>query len=270
MPWFMDRIKSGVFEVVNPFNRQTRKVCVTPAHVHTIVFWSKDFSQFLKHNYGEKLQKAGYHLFFNFTVNSEAPLLEPNVPTLDVRLKQLKQLCNRFGPDTINWRFDPICYCNNRKGAIQDNLHDLTRISEKAAVSGIKRCITSFMDPYSKIKKRLASIPAFSFSDPPLKKKKHTILKMEKALAVYKINLKLCCEKEILEALPEDTTVASSACIPNDLLVELFGGELNLKKDAGQRTSKGCGCKVSVDIGSYQHHPCYHNCLFCYANPTSK
>ncbi|MEE9497365.1 MAG: DUF1848 family protein [Desulfobacterales bacterium] len=33
---------------------------------------------------------------------------------------------------------------------------------------------------------------------------------------------------------------------------------------------KRCGCKISVDIGSYHHHPCYHNCLFCYANPTSR
>ena len=137
-------------------------------------------------------------------------------------------------------------------------------------MSGIRRCITSFMDPYSKIKKRLASLPEFSFLNPPLKKKKHTILKLEQALAVYQLNLKLCCEKEILDALPENSSVTQSACISNDLLVELFGGNLALKKDTGQRIKKGCGCKISVDIGSYQHHPCYHNCLFCYANPVSK
>jgi DNA repair photolyase len=26
-------------------------------------------------------------------------------------------------------------------------------------------------------------------------------------------------------------------------------------------------CGASKDIGSYNLHPCRHNCLFCYANP---
>ena len=270
MPWFMDRIKSGYFEVVNPFNQQIRKVPALPAEVHTIVFWSKNFHLFLKENCGKKLQKTGYNLFFNFTINSESPQLEPQVPPLDARLDQLKQLCNQFGSRAVNWRFDPICFFKTPDGMVRDNLNDLDRIAEKAAELGIQRCITSFMDPYPKIKKRLAALPGFSFSDPPLKTKKEIILKMERALTAGKIDLRLCCEKEVLDALPSDSTVTESACIPNDLLVALFGGTLSLKKDTGQRIQKGCGCKVSVDVGSYHLHPCYHNCLFCYANPTSK
>jgi hypothetical protein len=272
MPWFMDRIKSGSFEVVNPYNRQARKVPATPAEVHTIVFWSKNFHSFLKKSCGKKLQKAGYNLFFNFTINSESPRLEPHVPPLDVRLDQLKQLCDQFGSRAINWRFDPICFFKTRShdGIVQDNLSDLDRIVEKAAKLGIKRCITSFMDSYPKIEKRLAALPGFSFSDPPLKIKRQIILKIEKVLASGNTNLKLCCEKDILDALPDNTSVTQSACIPSDLFVELFGGNLTLKKDTGQRIQKGCGCSVSVDIGSYHLHPCYHNCLFCYANPTSR
>ena len=177
MTWFMEQIKSGVFEVANPFNRQVRKVAATPADVHTIVFWSKDFGLFLKENHAKKLQHAGYHLFFNFTINSSAPLLEPHVPPLEVRLKQLEQLCERFGSDVINWRFDPICFFRSRKGALQDNLHDLKRIAEKAAECGIRRCITSFLDFYPKIDKRIAALPGFSFSDPSLDTKKPRFLK---------------------------------------------------------------------------------------------
>ena len=270
MPWFMAGIKSGFFEVVNPYNRQTRMVPATPAEVHTIVFWSKDFGLFLKEHYGEKLQKTGYNLFFNFTINSESPQLEPHVPPLGVRLDQLKQLCDQFGSRAINWRFDPICFFKTHNSIVQDNLSDLDRIAEKAAEYGIKRCITSFMDPYTKIEKRLANLPGFSFFDPPLKTKRRVVLEIEKRLAGGKINLKLCCEKDVLDALPANTSVTQSACIPSDLLMELFGGNLALKKDTGQRIQKGCGCKVSVDIGSYHLHPCYHNCLFCYANPTSR
>jgi hypothetical protein len=50
--------------------------------------------------------------------------------------------------------------------------------------------------------------------------------------------------------------------------MDIYGGHLSLRKDTGQRVKAGCGCKVSADIGSYRQQPCYHNCLFCYANPT--
>ena len=198
MPWFMDRIKIGFFEVVNPYNRQTRTVPATTEQVHTIVFWSKNFHPLLKNNLGSKLQKAGYHLFFNFTINSESPLLEPHVPSLDSRLEQLVQLCDQFGPGAVSWRFDPICSFTTRhhKGVVRDNLDDLERIAEKASETGIKRCITSFMDAYPKIDKRLEALPGFSFSDPSLKVKRQIVLKMEKILAAGNIKLKLCCEKE--------------------------------------------------------------------------
>jgi hypothetical protein len=270
MPWFMGRIKSGFFEVVNPYNRQTRVVPATPAEVHTIVFWSKDFGPFLQENHGKKLQKAGYNLFFNFTINSESPQLEPHVPPLRVRLNQLKQLCDQFGSRVISWRFDPICFFKMHNSIVRDNLGDLDHIAEKAAEYGIERCITSFMDHYTKIEKRLAGLPGFSFFDPSLKTKRRVVLEIEKRLACCNINLKLCCEKDVLAALGANTSVTQSACIPSELLVELFGGTLSLRKDSGQRIQKGCGCKVSVDIGSYHQHPCYHNCLFCYANPTSR
>ncbi len=89
MPWFMDRIDKGYFEVVNPYNRRTSIVPATPAEVHTIVFWSKNFGPFITGRYGEKLIDAGYHLFFNYTLNSESPLLEPNLPPLQTRMSQL-------------------------------------------------------------------------------------------------------------------------------------------------------------------------------------
>jgi hypothetical protein len=81
------------------------------------------------------------------------------------------------------------------------------------------------------------------------------------------IGLQTCCEKDLQKALPKDSPVSRAACISSTLLMSLFGGNLSLKADAGQRKQSGCGCQKSVDIGSYHLHPCYHDCLFCYANP---
>jgi len=270
MPWFMRQIKRGFFEVINPFNQRVSRVPATPQKVHTIVFWSKNFGPFLDQNYGEQLLKQGYHLFFNYTVNSDDTDLEPNVPLLSKRLGQLEHLCQRFGADTINWRFDPLCFFKTGQGPLRDNLHDFSRIATKATECGILRCITSFMDHYPKIRRRLSTRPGFEFIDPPSKKKLNILSRLEKELSVGNIQLFVCCEKKLLEALPRSSSVTGSACIPGVLIQKLFGGRISLNKDAGQRVKAGCGCTRSTDIGSYRLQPCYHNCLFCYANPASR
>jgi len=269
MPWFMEQISKGFFEVVNPFNQRVSVVPATVNKVHTIVFWSKNFGPFIDKGYGRQLLKLGYHPFFNFTINSESPDLEPYVPPLNERLGQLEYLSKHYGSDAVNWRFDPICFYKTGQGALQSNLNDLSAIAENAAKWKISRCITSFMDHYPKIRRRLSSRPGFEFVDPPLPEKVKTILDMETRLAALNIRLFTCCEKDLIEALPATSSVTHSSCIPNDLLMELYSGHLSLRKDTGQRVKAGCGCKVSVDIGSYRQQPCYHNCLFCYANPTS-
>lgn len=269
MPWFMEQIRQGFFEVVNPFNQRVSVIPATVDRVNTIVFWSKNFGPFVDQGYGPQLQKLGYHLFFNFTINSDNPDLEPNVPPLSDRLVQLSKLSDSYGPRAVNWRFDPLCVYRVGQGRQRDNLNDFPIIAEHAAASGISRCITSFMDHYPKISRRIASRPGFEFVDPPLSEKVNTILEMESRLAALEISLFTCCEKELVLALPASSSVAPSSCIPNDLLAELYGGPLSLRKDTGQRVKAGCGCKVSVDIGSYRQQPCYHNCLFCYANPKS-
>ena len=268
MPWFMEQIRKGFFEVVNPFNQRVSIVPATADRVHTIVFWSKNFGPFIDKGFGPQLQKRGYHLFFNFTINSDNPELEPNVPPLNERLEQLAHLCSHYGPRAVNWRFDPLCFYMAGQGPLQDNLKDFSVIADRAAASGITHCITSFMDHYPKIRRRIASRPGFEFIDPPLSEKLNTILEMETRLAALNIHLYTCCEKDLIQALPVTSSVAPSSCIPNDLLMELYGGQLSIRKDTGQRVKAGCGCKVSADIGSYRRQPCYHNCLFCYANPT--
>ena len=267
MPWFMSQIRQGSFEVTNPFNRKKRQVSATPEDVHTIVFWSKNFGPFLRRKDGEKLLASGYHLFFNFTINSASDLLEPNVPPLAKRLAQLDELARRFGTDGINLRFDPVCLFKYQ-GRQQDNLSDFSKIIASAGECGIKRVITSFVDLYAKVTKRARRIPGFAFEPINREKKKPLILAMKKICDQADITLTTCCEQALLDELPPSSGIKGAACIPNDLFMALFGGKVSLKKDYGQRVKEGCGCKTAVDIGAYDRHPCRHNCLFCYANPS--
>lgn len=262
----MKGVENGGFEVENPYNRRITRVPATPEAVHTIVFWSKDFGPFLKGGYGETLAARGYHLFFNFTINSHCPELEPRVPPLNRRLDQLESLCKRFSPRAVLWRFDPICFYNTPGGS-RDNLGDFDQIAAAASRAGIERCVTSFLDLYRKIQKRTENRPGISFVSPDLEKQKETLLELQARLRPLGISLYTCCEKEALEALPPGSGILPSACIPGRLLTQLCGSGVSLRKDTGQRASAGCGCTVSSDIGSYRAHPCHHDCLFCYANP---
>ncbi len=269
MDWFMHGIREGCFEVVNPFSRQVSRVDCTVENVHTIVFWSKNFQPFLENGYGERLRKAGYHLFFNFTVNSPSTRLEPGVPDLSRRIQQLECLCRRFDPGTVTWRFDPIIFNTDSSGTAGNNLGSFVEIADAAAGAGITRCVTSFLDIYAKVKRRVAGVPDLTLVDPSDEEKCRLLLQMEKTLSDRKISLSTCCEASLMKKMPRSSTISASSCIPSHLLAELFGGHISLQPDRGQRVKQGCGCGLSVDIGSYSKHPCYHDCLFCYANPVS-
>jgi hypothetical protein len=264
---FMKAIHRGFFRVTNPFNQKESLVMATPDKVHTIVFWSKDYTNFLKGHFIKSLRDFGYNLFFNYTINSRDYLLEPCLPSLDHRLTQLETLAGIVGPDAIFWRFDPICFYRGEDGKICHNRSDFLKIADVASDLGIQTCITSFLDIYRKVQKRLSCVPGFSFLDPTIENKIKILLEMAQELKRRNINLLTCCEKQILESIPPDSGIKASSCIPNHYLAKLYGPNVSLKKDTGQRIKFGCGCRSSVDVGSYRHQPCYHNCLFCYANP---
>ncbi|MBC2704520.1 DUF1848 domain-containing protein [Desulfobacula sp.] len=273
LDWFMDRIKLGFFNVINPYNKTIKKVEVSRDSIHSIVFWSKNYDAFIKAKAGEKLNELGFNLYFNFTINSESSLLEPNLPPLRKRLEQLNELASLFGPEKISWRFDPICfYETGDNGSAKNNLSDFSIIAGQASKLGIKKCVTSFFDNYTKIRRRLKFLcqknhRSVFFTDPSMDKKTAVIHRMEKHLAATGITLSLCCEKELFANLDTDTRIRQNSCVDGNLLKTLFKGHPEIKRDYGQRSKQGCNCTKSIDIGSYEEHPCFHNCLYCYANP---
>jgi DNA repair photolyase len=273
MDWFMGHINLGFFNIINPWNKTIKKIEVSRDDVHSIVFWSKNYDAFIEAKAGEKLTQLGYNIYFNFSINSEISLLEPHLPSLKKRLEQLNKLASLFGPQKISWRFDPICfYQTGDKGPEKNNLSDFAMIAQKASKLGIKKCVTSFFDNYPKIQRRLKFLfqndhQTVFFIEPSMDKKRQVIHRMEKHLATAGIRLYLCCEDKVFSTLDTDTMVRQNSCIDGNLLKTLFKGHPEIKRDYGQRSKQGCKCTKSIDIGSYDAHPCFHNCLFCYANP---
>lgn len=267
--WFLDRIEKGYFAVTNPFNRQSRRVDATPKDIHTIVFWSKNYGPFLGLEAHKILARKGFHLFFNFTINTPLKELEPGLPDLSSRLEQIRRIAREFSPVQIAWRFDPICFYE--KGSkVFNNLDAFEYIAGQLSQLGIKQCITSFYDPYKKVSARIQRMggsggPGLKFIDPGVERRADIIRSMAQFLTPLGMALSLCCEKELMDAAGLHADASPNACINGHLYKTLFGGEPEIRADYGQRRKKGCKCTKSFDIGSYEDHPCYHNCLFCYA-----
>ena len=272
-PWFLDRIQKGRFNIKNPYTRKVRTVPVSPDKIHSIVLWSKNYAPFLDLKADQTLTNLGYKLYFNFTINSTAPVLEPFIPCLESRLEQLALLADRYDPRQIAWRFDPVCFFKDRRGNIHNNLEDFPAIARFAAKLKIPKCVTSFYDPYKKVENRIrysrdSDTADIQFMDPDLETKITVIQRMAAVLEPLNIGLFLCCEPDLFQAAEKKGVcgIKENACIDGPLLKEIHGGELDLGRDYGQRYKKGCRCRRSIDVGSYEDHPCYHNCLFCYAN----
>ena len=189
------------------------------------------------------------------------------MPPLAERIRQITELAQRHDPQAITWRFDPLCFFRrSNRAAFHHHLDALETIADALAAAGIRRCVSSFVDLYPKVRKRLRGTD-LALVDPPLAVKVETLSAMAAALRKRQIVLHVCCEQTILDALSAGTGIRSGACIPGPLLAALFGGGFAMKKDPGQRRSQGCTCNIAADIGSYRQQPCYHDCLVCYANP---
>lgn len=265
LDWFMASVEKGEVLVDHPYTHITQAVPLTPETVHTLVFWTKEIGPFLKGECDRILRDKGFHLYFNLTINSESSILEPGVPPLEKRLADLGELCRRVGPHAVTWRFDPICHFQDSQGKRHDNLHDFSRIARTARDAGIRRCITSFVDLYPKVIRR-ARAAGIELTTPPIRDKVALVLRLNRELQGLGIDLFTCCENELQAALPFGSGITPAACIPGPRLAQLYGGDISLARDTGQRRSAGCGCTKSRDIGSYTRHPCPTNCLYCYAN----
>lgn len=269
-PWFLKQIQQGYFTIQNPYNKKVTKINALPGEIHSIVFWSKNFGPFLELQADQILVEKGYKLFFNFTINSRSLLLEPGLPKLEKRIDQARLLCRRFGPDKLSWRFDPICFYRQDNKQIENNLTDFTMIADAMADMGISRCVTSFYDDYQKIQTRLCRLslqskPHNFFVDPKIEDKQKLVQQMADYLESKNIRLYLCSEKSLFSTLGLFSSIQESSCIDGRLLKKLYGGNPETRRDYGQRSRQGCRCTKSIDIGSYIDHPCFHNCLFCYA-----
>lgn len=243
--WMMNRLRSGFVLTANPFNaRQVSKVPLSPRLVDMIVFWSKQPEPMLK--YLNELDDMGYVYFFQYTLTGFGSDMEACLDDTERRIDTFLALSERLGPMRVDWRFDPVLFCEGYP--MEEHILRFERLARRLAPY-TTRCIFSFADPYVR-----SSSWIHPASDQEQKCFAQQIAAIAKSL---RLPLYTCCEKGDFS----DLGIGHASCIDQKKIEHILGAPIRARKHAGQRN--GCGCIESVDIGAYD--TCVHRCAYCYA-----
>jgi hypothetical protein len=289
--WFINRVRAGWCEWVNPFNaNQIQRVKFDKTRV--FVFWSKNPRPLMQ--YLDELDQRGYHYYFQFSLNDyEAEKLEPGVPRKSERIATFLELADRYGPERVIWRYDPLLISPSLPAdELLGRMLDLYQYLKGAT----RKLVISFADinAYSAVQKNLANLSQ-SFREPTLDEAKYLARGLMPLMQDTNGGLEIatCAEKWDLT----QWGIGKNRCIDDELLRRIFKDDAKLQqflgksamtsnvhqdlfgdhqpaqsvafhkhplRDPGQLSREECGCVLSKDIGAY--NSCMHLCTYCYAN----
>ena len=249
--WFLNRLQAGYVLSKNPMNpAQIKRISLSPDEIDCIVFWTKDPLNMMDRL--PLIDKLGYRYYFQFTLNPYGKDIEANLRDKADIVETFKQLSEHISSDRLVWRYDPIII--NEKYTVEYHLSSFAAACRQLQ-GYTKRCIISFVDDYKKLSK---AVRDFIIRDISEDTQHYLAGRFANIAAGYGIELRACCEK--LDFTTDG--VKPAACIDKELIENICGYELNLKKDKNQRS--GCTCAESTDIGIY--NTCKNGCIYCYAN----
>ncbi len=228
--------------------------------VHSLVVWTKNPQNMLLHPELSRILTEMDQVYVLLTVTGlGGTALEPHAPTIDFVFTQLPQIIDLIGsPRRLAIRYDPLIdliyqdkvrICNVDMNLFEEVLH-------RAHDLEIKRMIVSYVTIYQKVEKRL-SRKGFRVVEHPLGEmidfiKNRMMPRAEKS----SMKLSTCVRPDLTHR----------GCIDGETLMQLHPAQepCSVAKDPSQRDA--CHCTKSLDIG--QWFSCYHNCLYCYGNPS--
>ncbi len=261
--WLAAALKAGGVRVRGPRGR-IHDVDLDPCSVHTVVLWSKDFSNLIRNASGLRDLLGRYdQLYLHFTVTGLGGTpVEAGSPPASAALAQLPVLTGLVGcPERVTVRFDPLVFWREGEKT-RSNLELFGTVADAAAGCGVRDLRMSFAQWYPKARARAAA-RGFAYVDPPEAEKRALAEQLAAEAAARDLALHACTQP-FLAGVPG---LRHSGCIDGRLLERLHprGEPVSRRKDAGQRL--GCLCTGSRDIGSYAQ-ACPHGCVYCYANPS--
>lgn len=247
--WFLNRVQAGFVDVRNPMNiHRVSRIDIRPEVVDCIVFWTKNAGNIIPH----LDQLKDYKYYFQYTINPYNKLIEENVPLKKYVVENFRLLSEIIGPNRVIWRYDPILLTD-----MIDVDYHLRYFEElaKRLKGHTNRCVISFVDLYKKTVSNTRELMMKEPTDMEMHFLAHNLSSIAKD---YGMEIFSCSESIDLDF----DGVRHGCCIDRNLIEEIVGYKIDVKKDKNQR--KECGCVESVDLGAY--NTCLHACKYCYAN----
>ena len=250
--WFFRRLKEGYVCTRNPMNpKQVSRIKLSPDMVDGIVFWTKNPAPML-----DRLPELeGYPYYFQVTMTSYGPDLEPGVPGKnDVVIPAFQALSREIGPERVIWRYDPVLL--SPKYTTEYHARWFEAMARKLA-GYTDRCVLSFLDDYRHLGKVSQEL---GFRAPDRREMRELAEKFAETAQRYGLTLQTCAEAiDLIEF-----GITHGRCIDSALFERITGQPFDRRKDPNQRSE--CGCMIAVDIGLYD--TCPNGCKYCYANHT--
>jgi len=259
LKWLLGRLCLGEVSYKHP-GGGNRTISLRPPDVHTLVFWSKDYSRFLNNSELREHLRL-YSVYFHFSITGlGGSFIESRVPSHEVTLEQLREMTHIWGAERIEWRFDPIVFLQ-RGAAKYTNFSEFRSLALRVRQTGVTKCTFSFATPYRKnllFPRRYQ----FQYIFPGQEERTEMLMTMLSIGSSAGIELYACSDfsSAIINGINK------ARCIDGDRLTWLHPQKEKAAsgKDRSQRAQ--CLCSPSIDIGSYEQ-ACPHGCLYCYANP---
>ena len=247
--WFINRIKAGYVVWYNPFNQKPMYISFKNCKV--VVFWTKNPRPLIP--YLNELDKFGIHYYFQFTLNDyEKELFEPNVPSLEKRIKTFKELSKLIGKEKVIWRFDPMIVTPELPP--REILKRVWNIGNKLKGYADK-LVFSFIDinSYRKVQRNLVkessqfskeTIENSEFSDGQMHEIAEGLMKIREHWKQegWQISLATCAEKIDLE---KNTIYSDKKIDLNGKIGKITAEGMEIKKDENVIIFKG---KVKMTI----------------------
>ena len=247
--WFLNRLRAGFVDVVNPFNRrQVSRVSLAPQAVDCIVFWTKDPAPMLV----KLATLEAYPYYVQISITPYGSDVETNLRPKAAIIKTVQNLSSMLERHRVVWRYDPILL--NERYTITSHLEWFKRSLEQLAPS-VERCVISFIDMYTKAKKNTQGLNLRELTEDEMHELAAGFADIAKGCGV---KLQTCSEAVALEQYG----ITHGACIDSGLVERIMGKPLRIGKAKSQRPL--CDCVESFDIGGYD--TCIHGCRYCYAN----
>jgi len=247
--WFFRRLAEGSVLVRNPiYPQRISRINLSREVVDGIVFWTKNPAPMM-----DRLDHlSAYPFYFLFTITPYDRSLEPGLPPKSEIVKTFIDVSNTIGKERVIWRYDPIVLTSEYTVAY----HSAAFKRLAAALSPFTRkCIISFIDRYRKTEKNMHGSTII-----PLTIDSMRLLASSLSTTARTCGLELVSCAEAIDL--DEFGISRGKCIDERLIAEIGGSELDINRDAHQRPL--CGCRESIDIGSY--NTCPHGCCYCYAN----